>query len=849
MRVRSLLFSALASSALVFAVACGDDTDPPILDTIVQDDMGIDAFVQLDTFVQDDAVVGDMAIDMVADDMAADTAADTAADIAADTSADITVAPDQATVDAASADATVVTGNGTCAKAATITLVAGMGLVAGDTSANTDEFSAGVKCSRFPTGTSTTTMDGPQSYFKFTGKAGQLYRITTTAAFTSYTYVFTSSACTAAAINTDCQSNGATGVFSSSVSANKPEPIYFKPTTAGDVYVAVDSTYTTTAGAFVLSVQEMATPTNTKCTTAQAVTLSGGKATIKGDIDGVIAPDEFGATVACPSSSSSYQMDGPNLYYKLPVFVGKAYTLKLTSLSIDYIRLFYFTTTTCSASAISTDCQSSGATGGGLSSSAYPGTDQELLYVPTTSGTLTFALDYTSLSYHGQFQVEIEEVTAPTNTKCTTAKTVTLTGGKAVVKGDTKYSSDEFSGLNCKVVGSTYTTSSLSGRQLYYKWATVKDQWYKLTLSPTDYYMYLYVFTSSACTEAAIETDCQSGGATGNAIGSVYDGESESLYFKAPSTGTAYFGVDYTSAGYTSAFEATLEEFTLPTNSKCANAETITLTAGKGSVLGDTGPVITPDEFSTLACGTSSSVLDGPQAYYQVGLTANQNYLFTLTSTSATAIYAYLFSNTCTLATIQSDCQSAGISGGFTSFSTDPKEAISVGFKPTSSATYKVGVDSYAPTAYGGFTLAVEAFTPLTNDSCGTAKVVTLTAGKATAQGLKGGVTNTLAKCGSTSVDAEDVFYKFTPTVGKKYKITFKPQGQGGRFGVWDGNHGCVASAVETACGTLGSVYVNGGQTDSLTITSTSGDIYFVADGLSSLYDAYKFSFEIEELP
>ena len=803
--------------------------------------MGIDAFVELDTFVQDDvAILDDKSFDTAADDMAADIATDTAAsDAASDT--------------ATTADAAVALSNGTCAKAATIPMVAGKGMIVGDTTGYTDEFSGGVKCSRFPNTTATTIMDGAQAYYKFTAKANQAYRITTTASFYSYTYVFTSSACTAAAISTDCQSDGATGIFSSSLSANKNEPLYYIAKTAGDVYVVVDTTYTGSSyeGSHSVMVEEMATPLNTKCSTAQAVTLTAGKATIKGDIDGVIAPDEFGATVACPSSSSSYQMDGPNLYYKFPVSVGKAYTLKLSALSIDYIRLFYFTSTSCSASTISTDCQSSGATGGGLSSSAYPGTDQELLFIPSTSGTLTFALDYTSLSYHGQFQVEIEEVTAPTNTKCANAQTVTLTGGKAVVKGDTKYSSDEFSGLNCKVVGSSSNTSTLSGRQLYYKWATVKDQWYKLTLNPTDYYMYLYVFTSSACTEAAIETDCQSGGATGNAIGYVYDGEPESLYFKAPSTGTAYFGVDYSSSGlsYSSAFEVTLEEFTLPTNGTCANAETITLTAGKGSVMGDTGPVITPDEFSTLACGTSSSALDGPQAYYQVGLTANQNYLFTLASDSALAIYAYLFTNTCTLATIQSDCQSAGTSGGFTSSSIGPKEAISVSFKPAASATYKIGVDSYASTAYGGFTLAVEAFTPLTNDTCATAQVVTLTAGKATVQGLKVGVTDSLAKCGTQNLPAEDLFYKFTPTTGKKYKITFKPLGQGGRFGVWDGNHGCVAAAVETACGALGSIYVTGGNTDTLTITSTSGDIYLVADGISSLYDAYKFTFEIEELP
>ena len=128
--------------------------------------------------------------------------------------------------------------------------------------------------------------------------------------------------------------------------------------------------------------------------------------------------------------------------------------------------------------------------------------------------------------------------------------------------------------------------------------------------------------------------------------------------------------------------------------------------------------------------------------------------------------------------------------------------------------------------------------------------MVTLTAGKATVTDFKVDVTSALAKCGTTTLPAEDLWYKFTPTTGKTYKITFKPKGPGGRFGVWDGNHGCVAAAVETACGMLGSGYVSGGDTGSLTITSTSGDIYLVADGISaSLYDAYTYTFEIEELP
>ena len=144
----------------------------------------------------------------------------------------------------------------------------------------------------------------------------------------------------------------------------------------------------------------------------------------------------------------------------------------------------------------------------------------------------------------------------------------------------------------------------------------------------------------------------------------------------------------------------------------------------------------------------------------------------------------------------------------------------------------------------------MEEFTPAANDTCATAKVVTLVSGKATVTDSKKiNASNTMSACGSTTgLTATDLFYKFTPVIGKKYKITFAPKGTGGRYGVWDGNHGCDATKIVTACGVLGSTYVSSG-TDSKTITSTAGDIYFVADGLGTYYDVYDFSFTIEQLP
>ena len=452
---RGLFYSMLGCGAIMFAVACGDDTDPPVTpDTQVQDDMAVDD-MGVDT-MQPDTMQPDMsATDMPAADVPVADMPAGDMPVADMPVADMPVG-DMPVGDMAPPDATVVSGNGTCATAAMITLVAGKGLVAGDTTGNTDEFSGGVSCSRFST--STTIMDGPQSYFKFAGKAGQLYRISTNPAFTAYTYVFTSSACTAAAINADCQSDGVSGIFSSSISSGKPEPIYYKAATAGDVYVAIDSTTSTTDGTFVSMVEEIATPTNTTCSMAQSQTFTSGKIKVSGDLSPVFAPDEF-ATLNCSSSTT---LDGPNLYYKFPTTAGKAYKMKVTSKTIGAIYMYYFTTTACTESLIETDCQSGGVAGDGYVYAAY-GASNTLNYIASASGTVTVGIDYSSNTTHGQFELEIEEVTPPSNITCTAAQTMTLTGGKAVVKGDTKYSSDEFSGLNCQIVGSSSKTSTTYG--------------------------------------------------------------------------------------------------------------------------------------------------------------------------------------------------------------------------------------------------------------------------------------------------------------------------------------------------------------------------------------------------
>jgi hypothetical protein len=294
----------------------------------------------------------------------------------------------------------------------------------------------------------------------------------------------------------------------------------------------------------------------------------------------------------------------------------------------------------------------------------------------------------------------------PTNQTCTKAQLVNLVGGKlASVSGDTIFAVDEHSALKCREAGQTKLTTALDGPQLYYRWSVIKDTWYKLTLHPKKVPLYLYIFNGGSCTQAAMSADCQGG--VGRAMG-VWHGDTEALYYQAPSTGTAVFAVD-TFAGGGGPFTATVEAITQPTNATCAAALPIALSSGgKGSVSGDTGPALTPDEFSSLRCGGPQTIwFNGPQVYYSVVLKAGSTYLVSITADAASSIYAYIFGGVCTADAIRADCMYSDGSGGVTGVATSGLTA-STSFKPAKAGTYRIAVDSRSPQHFGGFTLKVE---------------------------------------------------------------------------------------------------------------------------------------------
>lgn len=444
--------------------------------------------------------------------------------------------------------------NGVCTGAATIALSGGHGVVSASTSGVLDEFPT-LACKG--TGqTSTTTMDGPQLYYKFAAQQDQWYRITLDPTFTAYAYVFTKTTCAEAAIQTDCQSQGVSGEASSSVSDRKPEAIYFKAPATADVFVVVDSAAPTTFGDFTLTIDALTAAQNGTCGNAAALTFNGGKVTVQGDTSPGLTPDQF-VGLKCKGSDSTYTtsaLAGPQAYFKFGSKAGQWYRITLTPTFTAY--MYAFTKSACTETAIATDCQSQGATGeaSGSISAAIP----ELMHFrAATASDVYVGVDSTSATYYGTFFLDVEEIPPRANGTCANAEPLTFSGGSVSADGEVGplLTPDEYPTLKCG------KTTAFDGPQVYYRFNATVNKTYDITITAeTASTLYLYVFGDS-CAEADIEVDCASGGTSGT-VDTTYvtRGNSRTLSFIAPSTGTFHIGVDKSSNADYGTFRLTVAE-------------------------------------------------------------------------------------------------------------------------------------------------------------------------------------------------------------------------------------------------------------------------------------------------
>jgi len=694
--------------------------------------------------------------------------------------------------------------NDTCKTPKLLTLTKGKVSVKGDTTAATSNV-------KLPsTGCTSNDTEGPDLFYKVKLTGGKTYSIKATPASGYDLAVYLLKGCTDP---TKACLAGADASYSGSL-----EKVTYSPKATMDVIIGVDTSYASTSslssGKFTLDIEELVVPKNNSCAGATKMTWVAKKATIKGDTTSATNTINLAKT-ACTGNDT----EGPDLFYKIDLVGGKSYKVKLTP-ATGYNASVYMLS----------KCDKTACVAG--AESAYSGSAESFTYTPKTSGTYIVGVDtyYAASSSlaSGKFTLDVEEYTPAKGETCTSATAMTWKGNKATITGDTSTAVNDLNMSGATCGGST--SSSTPGFDLFHRISLQANTKYLVTLTPASTFdAAVYIFND--CNKP--KTSCFG---VDDPIGS---GKIGKVLFTPKTAGTYYIGVDSYSTSAKGKYTLTVEKAVAPANDKCVNAKLMTFSGTSASVTGDTS--LASNVINLAATGCTKNDTEGPDRFYKVKLTAGKSYKVSLAPASGYDAAVYILDA----------CKKTACKAGSDSGSSSTTESFI--FKPTTTATYTVAVDSkYASSSSlskGNYTLTVAEYKPQANDTCKTAKVVKLVAGKATVTDNKTMASNQMKKCGTTTMAASDLFYKFTPVSGKKYKITFKPLGTGGRFGVWDGNHNCDMAKVATACGVIGYSYVSGGSTASKTITATAGDIYFVADGLDSYYDTYKFSFDIAVQP
>jgi len=723
--------------------------------------------------------------------------------------------------------------NDTCANAKTLTWTGAKKItVTGTTQGKKNEFGTGINC-----GSTSTIFYGPQEYFKITLTAGTSYRVTLSPKF-NYAYFYIFQKCGINAINTACSSGGKGGLVSDAVQNNGSGAKVFKAPYSGTFYIGVDSRGTggSYTGAFTLVIEEFTPPTNETCGKAQKLTLVNGTATVSASTTG--AQNQFGTSVGCKQTSGgqAIDMDGPQLYYKVSMTAGNTYNVYVNP-AYAYSGVYIFRAGSCSsATSINNDC-AGGSAANGTNNLYISQNGENTQFKPGTSGDYVIAVDGRTPSYHGAFKMTVTEYKKATNTTCKNAQSISLTGGKASVSGNTSGVANEFGNtIRCGSSG----WYALDGSQLYYKMLMNGAKSYRFKFSP-NFRGKLYVWRNT-CVASSINSDCGSGGSTGTVTANTYSGQTSTIIFNAPATGTYHIAVDSTgtSSTYSGTFTFTVEEFTPPQNGTCAKAQKVTLINGKASVNGDTTGI--PNEFgSSVDCNRSGSQynFDGPQLYYTVGLTAGQYYSFVLTPSGSLSAGMYIWGTGCTATAINTDCGSNGKTGAvqWSASSSSPRTII---FKAPTTGSYHVAVDSTnasGSSSQGKFTLDIDTYTPPKNYTCSGAKLVALGSGTTTITGDTTGMTNeygTGIYCGnvSTIFMGNQLYYKFNLTAGKTYTFALNASYYYNAFYIFGA--ACGVTPINQACssgGKTGAVSSTsyGTSTKTVTFTPSKSGIYHLA--------------------
>lgn len=435
---------------------------------------------------------------------------------------------------------------------------------------------------------------------------------------------------------------------------------------------------------------------------------------------------------------------------------------------------------------------------------------------------------------------------------CATPVSVTVSGGVAKITGDTSSLSDEFPSLKCKHSGSGQLSGALAGPQSYYELHATPGAWYRFALKGQTLQL-VYLYESTSCTAAAIQTDCQSGGLTGNA-GTSFFSHPGIAYQKLPASGVMRFAVD-APAGVQGAFTLDIAEIGTPDHGTCATAKPLTLAGGKLNVSGNVVPETMNNDPINVFC--DSNYQKGPQAYYAFDAKPGYGYRFTIDADPVCgALNAYLFSGSCTQSAITADCQSGGVSG-------DTENTIWNGmqrvfeYRPVVPGKQTLVIDSSAGDDFGGFDLEIEELPEPANDDCGNATPISLVNGSAliNSQTTLGEAQFPGLSCGSQSAGGKDVFYELPVTAGDVYVLKLTPQFDGAALYFFDKASCAVGgSAVSAACSSGG---VSGNAIGSpssgtparVNLVATKSGSFIIGVGGGQPGQAGKFNLTVTKLP
>lgn len=564
--------------------------------------------------------------------------------------------------------------NQRCLGAKALTFTAGKATVSGTTAGADNEFSDGIRCGE------ASGFGGPQRYHKLALSSGRTYRLELTPQFDAVLYLF--SDCSQNLINADCSSGGATGLFSGAVSKGSTSRMLFTAPATGSYRLAVDSASSAQAGAFALTVTELASPTHRTCLAAKPLTLSGGKATVNGTT--IAAANENSTLVGCGLGVS---FDGPQVYYSVALTKGSHYRLSLSPKAHAAGLYLFNKQGACKYANINADC-------GGLTGTVLPlvsqGSTGVSAFSPVQSGTYILAVDALDPKAWGDFSLTVESFTPAAGAACAQAKLLTLAAGKASASGSTSAMANDLGAhVRCG------STPPLLGPQAYYQVA-LEQKTYQLALKAS---FGAVLAVAKSC--LTLPADCGSSGLSGARL-KVLAGVQGSLQFTPPTAGTYLVVVDSTSTAAHGSYDLLVQEYVKPTHGACAKPRTLTLPAASPlTELGHTGPLA--NDLIGVTCGLSASAWSGPQAYYKLALKGGTSYTVTLTpqATFDPALYAFAASTGCTAAAVNAACK------GQASDVVGAGKAETLKLSPAKDSEVVLVVDSWSPSEVGGFTLQV----------------------------------------------------------------------------------------------------------------------------------------------